>query len=353
MTTKISQWQRIALLAAGISAGAVPMAWSQELYQTHTDGSIWEYTGVPCSRGSCPGWIELDNNPNLQMIAAGGGALFEMHQDGSIWWYVGPACSGGSCPGWVELDNNPAATAIGVGGSTPYEMHGDGSLWEYNGVVCTGGFCPGWTELSGPQIEQAPFGFLAGANASTVVYGNSDVYGEYFYLFGGAQNGWAQIDGGVVSFAVGANTLYDVVRSRANDEVRQYTGSPITYDWQTIDYIKPGVDPISSIAAGGGLYERRSDDSIWQYTGTPCNGTACPGWVKIDNHKGSLGPVAGSNTVYQIRATERAAVSIWQYAGTPCSGSVCSGWVQLDDNPNTKSIVAGPVPFGFSDPGGQ
>jgi len=40
MTTKISQWQRIALLAAGLSASVVPMAWSQELYQMHpTDRS--------------------------------------------------------------------------------------------------------------------------------------------------------------------------------------------------------------------------------------------------------------------------------------------------------------------------
>ncbi len=112
MTTKIWQWQRIALLAGCIATSMASMAWGQELYQTHTDGSIWKSTGIPCSRGSCPGWIELDNNPNMYMIAAGGGALFEMHFDGSIWWYVGPACSGGSCPGWVELDNNKAAYLI-------------------------------------------------------------------------------------------------------------------------------------------------------------------------------------------------------------------------------------------------
>src|SRR5271166_7209968 len=82
MTTKIWQWQRIALLAAGISTSMVSMAWSQELYQTHSDGSIWQYTGVPCGRSSCPGWIELDNNPILKMIAAGGGALYELHNDG-------------------------------------------------------------------------------------------------------------------------------------------------------------------------------------------------------------------------------------------------------------------------------
>ena len=178
-----------------------------------------------------------------------------------------------------------------------------------------------------------------------MAFSNSDFYGEALYLFGA--NGWTQIDGGALSFAVGANSLYDVLPDRKNYEIRQYTGSPITYNWQTIDYVKPGLDPIPSIAAGGGLYERRADNSTWEYTGTPCNGTTCPGWVKIDNHN-SLGPVAGSNTVYQIRVTEREAVSIWQYTGTPCSGRVCSGWVQLDDNPNTKSIVAGPVPFGFS-----
>jgi hypothetical protein len=354
MTTKISQWHRIALLAAGIATSMVSMAWGQDLYQTHTDGSIWQYTGIPCSGGSCTGWLELDNNPNLKMIAAGGGALFEMHNDGSIWWYIGPACSGGTCPGWVELDNNPDNAAIGVGGSTPYEMHGDGSLWEYNGVICNGGFCPGWTELSAPGYGQFPIALFVGANASLVVYSNSDFYGEILSLFG-AQNNWAQIDETVVSFAVGANTLYDVRGGRTSDgryyeAIRQYTGSPITYNWQTIDYIEAGNGPNSSIAAGGGLYEQRPDNSIWQYTGTPCNGATCSGWVKIENHKDSLGPVAGSgsNAVYQMRATDQAAVSIWQYNGTPCSGTVCSGWAPLDNNPNTTSIVAGPVPFGFS-----
>jgi len=357
MTTKILQWQRIAMLATGIATSMASMAWGQEFYQTHSDGSIWEYTGTPCGPRSCPGWIELDNNPNMSMIAAGGGALYEMHKDGSIWWYIGPACSGGSCPGWVELDDNPAGAAIGVGGSIPYEMHYDGSLWEFNGVICTGGSCPGWTELTGPGVGfQVPFGFSAGANASSVVYENSDQYGENFFLFGGAINNWPLIDTSVyaLSFAVGSNTLYDVRWQGSPDySIRQYTGSPITYNWETIFYGKPSPDgAIASIAAGGGLYMQRPDKdgyySIWQYTGTPCNGTTCPGWVEIDNHRDSFALVAGSNTAYQMRSPSTGKVSIWQYTGTPCSGSVCSGWVPLDDNPNTTSIVAGPVPFGYS-----
>jgi hypothetical protein len=355
MTTKILQWQRIAMLATGIATSMVSMAWGQELYQTHSDGTIWQYTGTPCKGGSCPGWIELDNNSDLSMIAAGGGALYEMHKDGSIWWYIGPACSGGSCPGWVELDNNSHAVAIGVGGSTPYEMHTDGSLWEYNGVICTGGFCPGWTELSPPQpAPEIPFGFLVGADASLVVYGNLDLYGENLYMYGGALNNWPQIDTTIgayaLSFAVGANTLYEMKQSPTDYAIRQYTGSPITYNWETIFYGKGGT--FSSIAAGGGLYQQRQDandryESLWQYTGTPCNGTTCPGWVKIDDNAG-LGPIAGSNTVYQMKASAAGGISIWQYTGTPCSGSVCSGWVKLDDNPDTTSIVAGPATFGYS-----
>jgi hypothetical protein len=356
MTKKILQWQRIAMLATGIATSMVSMAWGQELYQTHSDGSIWEYTGAPCDGRLCPGWIKLDNNPNMSMIAAGGGALYEMHKDGSVWWYVGPACSGSSCPGWVELDDNPAGAAIGVGGSIPYEMHYDGSLWEYNGVICTGGSCPGWTELSGPQAGiQVPFAFLVGANATSLVYGNSDMYGENFYLFGGAINNWPLIDSSPygLPFAVGTNTLYDLRQFPGYYSIRQYTGSPITYNWQAIFYSKyTGNGTVATMAAGGNLYVQRPDkngnNSIWQYNGTPCDGTVCPGWVEIDNHPSSFSLVAGSTTAYQMRSSEVEEVSIWQYNGTPCSGGVCSGWVRLDDNPNTTAIVAGPVTFGYS-----
>ena len=95
------------------------------------------------------------------------------------------------------------------------------------------------------------------------------------------------------------------------------------------------------------MYQWRQNNTIWQYTGTPCNEsqTSCPGWVKIDNHPHAGVPVAGSNTVYEMRTPAPGEVSIWQYTGTPCNGSVCSGWERLDNNPNTTSIVAGPVAF--------
>jgi len=136
-----------------------------------------------------------------------------------------------------------------------------------------------------------------------------------------------------------ANTLYDLRKG----SIRQYIPTPTAADWRLIDYNETSY----SISAGGGLYQQREDSSIWQYTGTPCNKSGCPGWVKIDTHRYSGALAAGSNTVYQIRGPAGGGKAIMQYTGTPCSGGACSGWVALDDNPDTTSIVAGPVTFGY------
>jgi len=29
---------------------------------------------------------------------------------------------------------------------------------------------------------------------------------------------------------------------------------------------------------------------------------------------------------------------VWRYTGTPCSGESCPGWVRLDNNPKGKAI---------------
>jgi Pregnancy-associated plasma protein-A len=39
------------------------------LYQLHSGGAIWKYTGTPCSGDSCPGWQKLDNNPATDKIS--------------------------------------------------------------------------------------------------------------------------------------------------------------------------------------------------------------------------------------------------------------------------------------------
>src|SRR4030095_15670508 len=73
-----------------------------KLFQRHTNGVIWEFTGVPCSElipSKCPGWRKLDNNPRTVQIVSGGGHLYQMWQNGTIFRFTGAACSGDSCLG--------------------------------------------------------------------------------------------------------------------------------------------------------------------------------------------------------------------------------------------------------------
>jgi hypothetical protein len=60
----------------------------------------------------------LDNNPNTTEIVATGDRLYQRHSTGWIWRYTGPACTGQSCPGWRRLDNNPATKEIIVENQT-------------------------------------------------------------------------------------------------------------------------------------------------------------------------------------------------------------------------------------------
>ena len=98
------------------------------------------------------------------------------------------------------------------------------------------------------------------------------------------------------------------------------------------------------IVAGSALYQQHTDRSIWQYAGTPCNGTSCPGWFELDDNPntGNREIFAGQGTVYQLHESD---ASVWQYTGTPCNGTSCPGWVRLDDNTSTWNIVAGPANF--------
>jgi hypothetical protein len=92
------------------------------LYELDRTVDIWQYTGTPCSGGSCPGWQMLDNNPAAFNIAADSGNLYELHKTGDLFRYTGPPCNGSSCLGWEMIDNNPATGRIATSGHL-YELH--------------------------------------------------------------------------------------------------------------------------------------------------------------------------------------------------------------------------------------
>ena len=89
------------------------------LYQLHSDGKIWRYTGTPMT-----GWELLDQNPATVSLAATSTHLYQRHNGGSIWEYAGPST------GWKVLDNNPATVAIAATGAAVYQLHNNGRIWR-------------------------------------------------------------------------------------------------------------------------------------------------------------------------------------------------------------------------------
>jgi hypothetical protein len=266
------------------------VASGSQLFQHHTDGTIWRYTGTPCHGESCPSWQMLDNNPRSKTVVAAGNQLFQLHSDGRIWRYVGKPCSGASCPGWQMLDNNPSTKTIAAGGNQLFQLHSNGRIWRYTGKPCSGTSCPGWQMLDN------------NSNTKTI--------------------------------AAAGNQLFQL---HNDGRIWRYTGKPCSGtscpNWQMLDNNPRAV---AIVGAGTALYQLHNDGSIWRYTGKPCSGSSCPGWERLDNNPNTREIVATGDRLYQRHQNGW----IWRYTGPPCSGESCPGWRRLDDNPATKHIAA-------------
>jgi hypothetical protein len=253
--------QLLLLLTAFSFAGTAAVAQEFDtVYELRTDGSIRQDT---CSGNSCQGLVLLDNNPAATSITSGGGGLFQMHTDGSIWKYTGTPCGFFSCPGWTELDNNSNTKTIvagGLGGLVYlFQMHFSGSIWQTTGS--------GWTENDNNSLT-----------TQIIAAG-----GTLFLCFQGT--------------------------------------------------CPPNIPP---------LVQLHSDGKIWQYTGTPCNNTGCPGWQMLDDNSlttkifGFADGNGGPGSIFQFHSDG----SIWKYTGPTCSGNSCPGWQWLANDSSAKQLVA-------------
>ena len=313
-----------------------PAAPFDQLFQRHSDGSIWEsqrerlperwrlhrlagarqqrryhidqgrrWHGVPAPQGrehlewtgggcqaACRNWLELDENSATSSISAGDGTVFQLHKDGSIWRSTGQPCTSyTACPGWTKLDDNPRAVSISAGDGSVFQLHKDGSIWQSTGQPCTSATaCPGWTELDDNPATVA-------INAATV-------------------------------------NLY---QRHKDGSLWRSTGQPCTSatacpGWTELD------DNASTVGMSGGayFYQRHSDGSIWESTGQPCVRAAlCPGWTELDDNPGTVAISAGLFTVYQLHKDG----SVWRSTGAACtSATSCPGWTKLDNNQGTVQI---------------
>ncbi|MGB7087118.1 MAG: hypothetical protein WBD47_16280 [Phormidesmis sp.] len=326
---EICQWSRAQI---GWDNRLFPRSTSENLYQLHKNGLIWQYTGTACSGDRCPGWQKLDSNPATAAIATSGGNLYQLHENGFIWQYTGTSGSDDHPPRWQKLDNNPETTAIAADGDRLYQLHKTGAIWKYTGTPCAGARCPGWQKLDNNPATTA----IAASGGNLYQLHSTGAIWKYTGTPCSDNRcpGWQQLDNNPATSAIAAdgNSLYQLHSTGA---IWKYTGTPCADNrcpgWQKLD----NNSATSAIAAGGGkLYQLHSTGAIWQYTETPCAGDRCPGWQQLDNNPATGAITVEGQHLYQLHKSGL----IWQYTGTPCADDHCPGWQQLDNNSATVKI---------------
>jgi C1A family cysteine protease len=257
------------------------VAAADDLYQVHSDGRIWRYTGRQIT-----GWQELDNNPATKAIAAGNGTLYQIHDSGLIWRYRGPPLTG-----WQLIDDNPASVAITAEGGELYQLHNNGRIWRYKGTPMTG-----WQELDNNPETKA----IAAAAGRLYQIHNGGAIWRYT---GRPFTGWELLDDNPASkeIAAAGGELYQLHR---DGRIWRYTGPPMT-GWEELDD-NPETTQISA-AAGDlmpHLYQRHRNGTVWRYVGPPHTG-----WRRISNDPDNVAIAASGRHTYRLEANGR----IWRY----------------------------------------
>jgi hypothetical protein len=340
MTKKTSLWHKMALLAACISASAVPAAFAAApgLYELHTTGSVWGYLGTPCNGQVCSSWEMLNNDPLAIQIAAGAGTLYQLDSDGSVWQWNGTVCKGNTCSPWTQIGGAGTATQILAAGGNVYaawnDTEGFGVFFQFTGQSCYNpGNCPGWTliDFDGFATYYVEDYYVV---KLTTPDGVSYVVNQYTGqpCVDNRCFGWVELESLAVpaTLATGIHGLYELYPNGSISVLDACFSGPCP--WSPI-----GDNTNSTqITAGNMLYQLQNNGTLLQYTGQGCNGASCDGWVKLDQNPAISYIIAGQNTVYEQHTNG----SIWQYTG-PCTYTLCSNWAQLDDNPLTKMVVPG------------
>src|SRR5580692_1166703 len=141
-------------------------AGSGTLYQRQNDGSIWQWNGTVCNGNACARWTQI--GAGASQLWAAGGNVYE-YTDSGLYQYYGPACSNTiTCPGWIQIDNDPSAENYYFQDYTVLKLatdiYGDDQTFsEYTFEPCAGNEnCPGWSIFgnapydSGPPLALAP-----------------------------------------------------------------------------------------------------------------------------------------------------------------------------------------------------
>ena len=258
-----------------------------QLYQMHSDGTIWSYTGPPHS-----GWIKLGGDDNTQSITASNGNLYRLQKNGQILKFVG---IGSPTPGphnpWLEIDNDPNAVEIVADGASIYKRTDSGGVFVNSGVPGTP-----WLQLDNAGARKI---VASGGNLYQLQTGRILKYSKSFLPGHRPHSNWRELDSNPHSADIIADggLLYQIHDTQV---IWKYVGPPHT-GWVQVDN---NPDSRKIVASGGNLYQMHVTGRMWKYTGSGLI------WVQIDANGDTRDIVSGAGTIWQIHTNGR----IYAYA---------------------------------------
>jgi hypothetical protein len=185
------------------------------LYQTRTNGTVWQLTGV-CYH--C--WALIDNNNAVQIVAAA--HLYEFRGNATVWRYNG--CGNSTC--WTEIDSNSTIDDL--------EVSTNGVLYELRTVFSGGNL------VSSSVLEGfGPFNFQP---LDTVDLTDKIVASTRLYQVD--QLGSAQSSPQTILLYTGGNPAWKNLGAAAT----------------------AGLGRLDPGAGSDALYEMHDDNSIWEFT---------------------------------------------------------------------------------------
>jgi hypothetical protein len=236
-----------------------------------------------------PGWQELDDNPATVSLAAGAQytfvkpSLYQLHSTGAVWRYTGTPMVG-----WELLDTNPATVELATDGVTLYQRHGgSGRIWRYTGTPIIG-----WEHVGGSTMTRSIVATRGSQQGWLYeLHGDGKIW--RYRSTNAPLQGWELLDRNsrTVAIAADGDDLYQL--HKETGAIWVYTGTPF-FEW-----VQLGGAPQTKqiLASGGQLYQLYNDGVIWRYTGTPMTG-----WEQLGNNRSTTAIAHDGANLYRLHS---------------------------------------------------
>jgi len=193
---------------AGTAAGGAP----EELGNNGASGivtagtSYYEISANGAIRGmTYPGyWFTFDANPQAAGFAVDDdspNAIFELHTDGTVWQYTGNWAT----TGWKKIATHPGAVQIAAGPTVGslYELDGNGQVQQYNETSGTWTVIGVFPSLGSLQVDD---------NGTLYAHVATGFFKGFTYQYTGSGTTWEVRDSNAQTASIAAGNTRDSAR---------------------------------------------------------------------------------------------------------------------------------------------